>query len=219
MGLRQDTHDSDSKSSVASADMGWACLTQCYTAAMVHLAPRGSRIRPGFLALVLLALLQALAAAQTVEPERPDPLTEPWRVKHYEELVGRGLHDLAEDSDGRLWFATGAGVASYDGLEWRSWTIVDGLLDERITSILALSDGSVVAGSRSGFSRFADGRWEALLGRHEGAIWGAAGGIALGLGASLIYAFTVEDEDEPPARASSSAGASEPIIFSVGGAF
>ena len=53
----------------------------------------------------------------------------------------------------------------------------------------------------------------------QGAIWGAAGGIALGLGASLIYAFTVEDEDEPQAKGPGSAGASEPIIFSVGGAF
>jgi hypothetical protein len=56
----------------------------------------------------------------------------------------------------------------------------------------------------------------------QGAVIGAASGMAIGLGASLVHAFTAEDEDEPQAKAEGSADSArttEPIMFTIGGAF
>ncbi len=42
-------------------------------------------------------------------------------------LPSAHVRDLTQDSQGRIWFATRSGVATYDGLEWITYNLADGL--------------------------------------------------------------------------------------------
>ena len=129
------------------------------------------------LVLLLCGLLSDVVWGQDPGPARPDPTTEVWRTTSYDDLRGRGIYGVSGGADDRIWFATSAGVACYDGVTWRNWSLEDGLLDERANTVLELGDGSVLAGGRMGLSRYADGHWTAILGRHSGPFW-AIGAIA-----------------------------------------
>jgi len=37
------------------------------------------------------------------------------------------VYDVAQDTSGQLWFATRAGISIYDGTEWKSYTVAEGL--------------------------------------------------------------------------------------------
>ena len=129
------------------------------------------------LVLLLCGSMSGVVRGQTSEPARPDPTTEAWRTTSYDDLRGRGVYGISGGAGDRIWFATSAGVASYDGVTWRNWSLEDGLLDERFNVVLELGDGSVLAGGRVGLSRYVDGRWTVVLGRHSGPFW-AIGAIA-----------------------------------------
>jgi len=63
------------------------------------------------------------------------------------------------DRDGRLWFATLAGVACRERDEWRFFTGRDGLPYNDFTCCAAGGDGSVWFGTRRGAIRFHEGQW------------------------------------------------------------
>jgi signal transduction histidine kinase/ligand-binding sensor domain-containing protein/ActR/RegA family two-component response regulator len=51
-------------------------------------------------------------------------------VHHYTEMDGlptANVHDLTQDHQGRIWFATRGGIAVYDGVSWEKYTLADGL--------------------------------------------------------------------------------------------
>jgi signal transduction histidine kinase/ligand-binding sensor domain-containing protein/CheY-like chemotaxis protein len=51
-------------------------------------------------------------------------------VHHYTEMDGlptANVHDVAQDQQGRIWFATRGGIAVYDGASWGKYTLADGL--------------------------------------------------------------------------------------------
>jgi PAS domain S-box-containing protein len=51
-------------------------------------------------------------------------------VHHYTEhdgLPSTEVREIRQDGKGRMWFATRAGVAVYDGVKWRTFTVRDGL--------------------------------------------------------------------------------------------
>ena len=51
-------------------------------------------------------------------------------VRHYvvdDGLPGAPVRDVTQDAGGRIWFATRAGIASYDGRDWRTYSVADGL--------------------------------------------------------------------------------------------
>ena len=53
-----------------------------------------------------------------------------YNVIHYTEADGLGnttTHGIAQDSTGKMWFATRAGISSYDGSTWISYNTKDGL--------------------------------------------------------------------------------------------
>lgn len=57
-------------------------------------------------------------------------LSQSFYVRHYSETSGlpSGLVlDMLQDSQGKMWFATRSGLASYDGSNWKKYTITDGL--------------------------------------------------------------------------------------------
>ncbi len=42
-------------------------------------------------------------------------------------LPSAHVRDVTQDSQGRIWFATRSGIATYDGLEWTTYNVADGL--------------------------------------------------------------------------------------------
>jgi signal transduction histidine kinase/ActR/RegA family two-component response regulator/streptogramin lyase len=51
-------------------------------------------------------------------------------VHHYTEMDGlptANVHDVVQDHQGRIWFATRGGIAVYDGVSWEKYTLADGL--------------------------------------------------------------------------------------------
>ena len=63
------------------------------------------------------------------------------------------------DHQGRLWFATRAGVGCLEQDGWRFYTGLDGLPYNDFTCCAAGGDGSVWFGTRRGAIRFHDGQW------------------------------------------------------------
>jgi ligand-binding sensor domain-containing protein len=64
------------------------------------------------------------------------------------------LRDIAVAPNGQVWFATPSGVSRYDGVSWRTFTVLDGLLSNDVYSISFGGDGSVWFGTSIGVSRF-----------------------------------------------------------------
>ena len=57
-------------------------------------------------------------------------LSQGYLVDHYTEMDGlptANVHDLVQDHQGKLWFATRGGIAAYDGVSWEKYTLEDGL--------------------------------------------------------------------------------------------
>jgi signal transduction histidine kinase/ligand-binding sensor domain-containing protein/ActR/RegA family two-component response regulator len=51
-------------------------------------------------------------------------------VHHYTEMDGlptANVHDVVQDHQGRIWFATRGGIAVYDGVSWGKYALADGL--------------------------------------------------------------------------------------------
>ncbi|MEM6793513.1 MAG: ATP-binding protein [Acidobacteriota bacterium] len=88
-----------------------------------------------------LSLLLAWGAGALLEAQ-----TYPVRV--YTELDGLAnstVYDVQEDATGRLWFATRNGVCVYDGAEWRSFGLEDGIPQTGFLRLEIAADGSVWA--------------------------------------------------------------------------
>ncbi len=53
-----------------------------------------------------------------------------FHVRQYtveEGLPSAHVRDVTQDAEGRIWFATRSGIATYDGLEWTTYNVADGL--------------------------------------------------------------------------------------------
>ncbi|MBX3177187.1 MAG: hypothetical protein KF886_07505 [Candidatus Hydrogenedentes bacterium] len=71
-------------------------------------------------------------------------------------------HDVrgaAFDSQGRLWFATLAGIGRQDGDSWTFYTGQEGLPYNDFTSVAAAPNGAMWFGTRIGAIRLEDGKW------------------------------------------------------------
>jgi len=82
-------------------------------------APRASRRARWLLAAGWLQLLAAGGA-----------WGQHYHLRHYtvdDGLPSSQVRDLIQDRRGRMWFATRSGVARYDGREWRSYSLAEGL--------------------------------------------------------------------------------------------
>jgi PAS domain S-box-containing protein len=88
--------------------------------------------------------------------------------QHYSEsdgLPNNQVNDVAQDTEGYMWFTTRGGIVRYDGLEWWHQTRGDGLLAEEYSHLLRGPQGRLWAVStRAPFcvQYRQDGRWEGL---------------------------------------------------------
>ena len=132
-------------------------------------------------------------------------------------ILGSGIAAktiFAIDDD--LWFADPRGAVQFDGSIWTRHTVVDGLIEGRVTSVLKGKDGSIwVAGQhrgRSGAARYDGTSWrvfstqEGLAGEgiHNGQVasngdiwfgtkWGMAGAGAIRYDGRNWKVYTTED--------------------------
>jgi Histidine kinase/Y_Y_Y domain/Two component regulator propeller len=64
-------------------------------------------------------------------------------------LAGSTVYDLAQDVDGFMWFATENGLSRYDGTNFKTFTVKDGLPDNEVLKVFADSKGRVWIGTFS----------------------------------------------------------------------
>jgi signal transduction histidine kinase/ligand-binding sensor domain-containing protein len=142
-----------------------------------------------------------------IEPYQPvqgDPLLESWRWRAFQDLRGLDLQCMVEGPDGTMWFGTGDGLASYDGIAWKRELADNNAFVGWVAAICFEADGSLIAGGWWGLSRFHEGRWERLfpaiglrapdvrdlMVAPDGAIWAATSWGALRWRASTWTLFT-----------------------------
>ena len=76
-------------------------------------------------------------------------------------LINQPGFTLVQGLDDSLWFGlTEDGVIRLRSGELTHWTAADGLIDNRIVSILPASDGTIWVGTRRGVSRWDGNRWQ-----------------------------------------------------------
>lgn len=77
---------------------------------------------------------------------------------------------IFQDKDGNLWFGTNVGVIRYDGSQWQTFTIKDGLADGYVVSIVQDNQGDLWFGTWSkGVSRYDGKNWRTFI-REDGLV-------------------------------------------------
>ena len=82
---------------------------------------------------------------------------EVWKGLDY--ITGGIVWDMAEDSDGNIWFATGDGLLKYDGSTWKHYDEGDGLGSSVARAVTQSSDGSIWVATGAGVSSFDGTSW------------------------------------------------------------
>jgi signal transduction histidine kinase/ligand-binding sensor domain-containing protein len=113
-------------------------------------------------ALGLGFALPLAEGAERYEPERGDPLLEPWRWRSFPDLNGLSAQCMAEGADGTMWFGTNQGVWRFDGIDW-SFFASDQGVPGSVTTLCKGSDDTIYAGGRWGIVRFRGGSWTPFL--------------------------------------------------------
>ena len=137
-------------------------------------------IRPGLLLYMLIAMSGLPPAGRAVQPYVPgkaDPLLEPWRVKHMEQLDGRGIACVDEAPDGSLWFGGSGELIHYDGLNIEAIPFDEELLAMMpVVDLVPMGralevadDGSLLLIIDNSFVSYRDGTWNVLLSGLESA--------------------------------------------------
>ena len=96
-------------------------------------------------------------------PQFSDPLFEKWRWRSYPFLTGKGLKDLAETGDGRIWFAVNDGIYAYNGYDWTLFTTDNGLVDGSVSCLYSSRNFGLFVGTDRGVSRFFNEKWEKVF--------------------------------------------------------
>ena len=67
-------------------------------------------------------------------------------LRHFagkEGFAGNAVRGIAEDKNGNIWFGTNKGLIKYDGNQFTTLTIKDGLRHNEIWSLLIAGDGTM----------------------------------------------------------------------------
>lgn len=111
----------------------------------------------------------ALALAAAAPALALDPALDFYQYEYYsppEELGLSEVYDLVEDSDGALWFATGRGLAYFDGIEMDYFRKAEfaNLHTNHPNQLLIDSSGRLLIAGRGGLSQWQEGEFSTLLG-------------------------------------------------------
>jgi ligand-binding sensor domain-containing protein len=64
------------------------------------------------------------------------------------------VYSLALDQDGNLWLGTQEGLVHFDGTKWQTFTIMDGLEFNNISTILVDRNGNIWCETAYGLARY-----------------------------------------------------------------
>ena len=98
-------------------------------------------------------------ASDPYTPTIINPLLEPWRWKHFPELEGKGIRDIVEAPDNKVWASCNEGVLEYDGYHWKTHDTRSGLPTSPMEQLLASDEGVMYATSTRGIFRYDGRRW------------------------------------------------------------
>jgi len=118
-----------------------------------------------FLIGILFGLNQPSGLAmQPYAPKIVNPLSETWRWKHFPELEGKGVRDIAEEKNGTVWFGVDDGIFEYNGYEWKLHkNNENGLADIPIEQIHISEKGNIYAISTKQIFQYKDSTWHSYL--------------------------------------------------------
>jgi signal transduction histidine kinase/ligand-binding sensor domain-containing protein len=118
------------------------------------LAKGGSPARVFLFAFLCLLFAPPTHAIDTLNVAQSDPILDKWRWTVFDESDGLAgpVNSVYEDGD-NIWFGTRGGVQKYDGLRWTTYTVEDGLVDNRVGPVIRARDGAMWFGTHAGISR------------------------------------------------------------------
>ncbi|MCB9274176.1 MAG: response regulator [Lewinellaceae bacterium] len=122
----------------------------------------------GFLLLALTLLPIQGWATEPYSPQAANPLSESWRWKHFPELEGRGVRNIAEGKGRRIWMGFNDGVYEYDGYAWKVHNAANGLAAAPVEKVFAASNGDIYAAAANGIFRYNGQVWAPALQLSEG---------------------------------------------------
>ncbi|MBW7997052.1 MAG: T9SS type A sorting domain-containing protein [Candidatus Glassbacteria bacterium] len=74
-------------------------------------------------------------------------------------LSGAAIRDITLDSNGNVWFATSAGVSRFDGMDWVTYTSIDGLAGNNSFQIVEDAQGNMWIATQRGVSKYDGANW------------------------------------------------------------
>lgn len=95
-------------------------------------------------------------------PQYSNPFTEPWRWQNFPELTGKGCRCMIEDKNGYLWFGVNGGVMSYDGMNWKYYSLSNDSSEIPVVSLCFAEDGSLYVGTIKGIFVLKNNKWRTL---------------------------------------------------------
>ncbi|MCB0615913.1 MAG: hypothetical protein KDC75_21495, partial [Phaeodactylibacter sp.] len=111
-----------------------------------------NQINSFFLFLFLLPCL--CGATEPYSPQIVNPLSEPWRWKHFPKLEGEGVSHIVEGKGQRVWMSYNGGVFEYDGYSWKEHKADNGLQASHVEKVFSASDGHIYAAAANGIFRY-----------------------------------------------------------------
>ncbi|UCC99380.1 MAG: response regulator [Phycisphaerales bacterium] len=111
---------------------------------------------------VICAVHVPVGAVQPYEPNKVDPLLEPWRWTHIEALDGLSFQCMAQEPNETMWFGLKDGVMRYDSLQWQRFSLDDGLTPW-VKCILVTPDGCIYVQSAEAIHLYQDHQWITVL--------------------------------------------------------
>ena len=111
--------------------------------------------------------LKPVQAAQPYQPQIVNPLTQAWRWKHFPELEGKGIREVVESADQRVWVGSNEGLLEYDGYSWKMHGEADGLPQLPVQKILVAEDGIIYAANEIGLFRYQNDQWQPFFSTSE----------------------------------------------------
>jgi signal transduction histidine kinase/AraC-like DNA-binding protein/ligand-binding sensor domain-containing protein len=122
--------------------------------------------------LLIFALYQLANVNNSAYAQRPynpitvDPLSEPWRWRHFPELAGKGIRSITESDDGYIWFGVDKGIIRYYGIKWQTFNEDNGFLNVPVNHLCKSKDQSIYAGTDSGLYKYSANHWVRVFPAH-----------------------------------------------------
>ncbi|CAH1001639.1 Sensor histidine kinase RcsC [Neolewinella maritima] len=105
----------------------------------------------------------SLQAQRAYQPVLADPMGEPWRWTHFDQLDSEQTRVITQRADGDMLFGVESGVIRYDGYGWERWDKPPHLRPRSIQAMYQVAGDSLYVGTDDGIYRVGPQGWRAVL--------------------------------------------------------